>query len=167
VGRSRQGSRAGAVSASGWPGTGAARSGRGPMRMVRSDDGAPATVWARSMASSRARRARERERASSGREREGGGGFYRERRGKRRRRRGEEKQSALNSIDGHQCMSSLREREGETEEEKGRSTVSGSVAEWTRQGGATAGPRARRRASGRTVHGARGFLAAATRKGKG
>jgi hypothetical protein len=42
----------------------------------------------------------------------------------------------------------LREREGETGEEKGRSMVSGSVAEQTRQVGAMAGPWARRRASG-------------------
>jgi hypothetical protein len=61
VGRSRQGSMAGAVLASGWPGTGAARSGRFAVRMASSDFGAPATAWARSTASSRARRVRERE----------------------------------------------------------------------------------------------------------
>jgi hypothetical protein len=59
----------------GWPGTGAARFGW----TTSSDGGTPATAWARSTASLRARRARER--ASSGREREGCGIFYRERRG--------------------------------------------------------------------------------------
>jgi hypothetical protein len=52
VGRSRQGSRAGAVSASGWPGTGAASSGRFAVQMASSDVGAQAMAWARFTASS-------------------------------------------------------------------------------------------------------------------
>jgi hypothetical protein len=73
AGRSWQGSRAGAVSASGWPGSGAVRSGRGAVRMASLDGGAPATAndGVGAVYGEFEGKESERERASSGREREG------------------------------------------------------------------------------------------------
>jgi hypothetical protein len=99
----------------------------------------------------RGERERERGRARGGREREVLD-CYRERRGEERAPGGgERKGPAMNSIDGHQWRSSLREREGETREEKKWSTVSGSGAERARQGArrrARAGRAARRPGGG-------------------
>jgi hypothetical protein len=132
----------------------AARSGGGAARTACSDGGAPVTndgVGAVYGEFESEENERERGRARGGREREVLD-FYRERRGEERAPGGgERKGPAMNSIDGHQWRSSLREREGETREEKKWSTVSGSGAERARQGArrrARAGRAARRPGGG-------------------